>query len=348
MSVPIDTALLEALYAMNRTAAQRSNADFARLSAQSRPRQAPVAQPQAPPATQPTLPFVDYYHPSVELREPVMFNGAADNVEPFLRDVEVHFRLQRAALVTDADRVGFFSMYLGSGTPESWFNAVTRQHPILLADWPSLKADFLRRFQSTNLVAKYTRKLEALWQDGPAADFANLFQEYLTYVEWSEQVKIWEFDRRLRPDLRRLLVNDPRPPTLEEWIPLVVEADNRLRELETELEPTAGSDRDLEHSPSPSRSSTPSQRPESPPPSFPLDDNLDPNSQSSKPPSDFLPLPTPPLPNFHAFRPRTASPPSYRPTFAEFPELPEPSPISEPGPNDPVPMDVDALRARRY
>ncbi|PIL29041.1 hypothetical protein GSI_09089 [Ganoderma sinense ZZ0214-1] len=101
MSVPIDTALLEALYAMNRTAAQRSDADFARLSAQPRPRQAPVAQPQAPPATQPTLTFYDY-HSSVELREPIMFNGAADDVEPFLRDVEVHFRLQRAALVTDA------------------------------------------------------------------------------------------------------------------------------------------------------------------------------------------------------------------------------------------------------
>ena len=54
--------------------------------------------------------------------------------------------------------------------------------------------------------------------------------------------------------------------------------------------------------------------------------------------------PRPATPNF---RPRTPSPPR-RPTFAEFPELPEPVPIVEPGPNDPVPMDVDALRGRRH
>ena len=216
------TATLTQLEAQIRDA--NTTAAQARVQAQAA---AAVAPSSAAPATGRV--------PTVKVREPQYFTGKADHVEKFIREVQTNVNLQRAAFPRDSDKVDYMSMYLGTGTPQSWFTAVQRTKPVLLANWEAFKTEFIQRFQTTDLIGKYTRRIEALSQKGSAADFANQYVECLAYIDWSEQVKINQFTRRLKPDLRKLLVNIKRPATLDEWIPIVVEADNNLHELEIEL-----------------------------------------------------------------------------------------------------------------
>ena len=173
--------------------------------------------------------------PAIKLREPLKFGGKSDDVENFIRDVSVCIRLQGSAFQTDRHRVEYLSMYLEKGTALSWYNAVIRQKPHLLDNWQEFTAEFLKRFQTMDLVSKYTRKAEALTHKGPVADLVNQFQECMAYVNWSEQTKIIVFTRKLKPELRRALLAAPKRDTFDEWAPIVIEKDNELHELEVDL-----------------------------------------------------------------------------------------------------------------
>ena len=239
--------LFTAVVNNNRTAQQHTEA-LAQLEAQIRDTNANAThtaniaaaavnatQSAVPTASASSVNTPGYRPPTVKVREPQYFTGKADHVEKFIREVQTNVNLQRAAFPRDADKVDYMSMYLGTGTPQSWFNAVQRTKPHLLISWEAFKTEFIQRFQTSDLIGKYTRRIEALSQKGSAADFANQYVECLAYIDWSEQVKINQFTRRLKPDLRKLIVNVKRPATLDEWIPIVIEADNNLHELEIEL-----------------------------------------------------------------------------------------------------------------
>ncbi len=95
---------------------------------------------------------------TVKVREPRMFSGKADDVEPFIREVKACVQLQRGAFLTDEDKTLYFSLYLKSGAAESWYNAVQINEPALLTNFDSFIRAFVKRFQTTDLAAKYLTK----------------------------------------------------------------------------------------------------------------------------------------------------------------------------------------------
>lgn len=97
--------------------------------------------------------------------------------------------------------------------------------------WSTLLAAFRQRFDDPDLESKMIRRLESLTQTGSAALYANDFEECLNYVEWSDSYAIHRFDRGLKPELRLQLIIHPRPHILTDWIPIVVEVDNKLHSL---------------------------------------------------------------------------------------------------------------------
>lgn len=161
-----------------------------------------------------------------------MFNGKSSEVVPFLREVRSYIELTNIS--SEKQKTTLFSMYLKDGSPIQWFNTIEAKRSELLYDWEELQRIFTTRFQDSDLVSTSLRKLEALKQTGSAATYANLFEEYLTYVDVSDYMQITYFDRNLKPRLKEILVNEKRPATLDEWIPTVITADNRLHELERE------------------------------------------------------------------------------------------------------------------
>ncbi|KAJ3008039.1 hypothetical protein NUW54_g3311 [Trametes sanguinea] len=127
---------------------------------------------------------------TVKVREPRMFSGRADDVEPFLREVRTAIQLQQAGFPTDELKTMYMSLYLKSGAAESWYNAVSVSQPHLLTDFDAFVREFIKRFQTTDLAAKYLTKIEALRQTGSAASYANQFLECLAYLNWTEETKL--------------------------------------------------------------------------------------------------------------------------------------------------------------
>ena len=78
-------------------------------------------------------------------------------------------------------------------------------------------------------------------QTGSAASYANQFLEYLAYLDWTEETKLTQFNRGLKPELlRALAVRGQCESTLERWIPIVVSIDENLYEIEQELKRRGG------------------------------------------------------------------------------------------------------------
>lgn len=171
--------------------------------------------------------------PSVKAPDPRKFKGKVSEVELFLREVEAVILLQ-PGLRTDSAKCTYFSLFLGDGSPQSWFIALRLKQPELMHNWPALVAAFRKCFEDPDLVMKYLHKLESLTQTGSAAAYANQFEEYLSYLDWTPKMAITQFDRGLKPKLLLTLVTKDRPATLTEWIPIVVDADNKLHNLQVE------------------------------------------------------------------------------------------------------------------
>ncbi|KAI8986115.1 hypothetical protein BD414DRAFT_507851 [Trametes punicea] len=93
---------------------------------------------------------------------------------------------------------------------------------------------FLRDMETP--IYLFMVKLEKLTQTGSAASYANTFLEYVSYLNWTdEHLKIVCFDQRLKPELQCELLLVKQPPTLHEWVPTVIDVDNKLHTLEASL-----------------------------------------------------------------------------------------------------------------
>ena len=203
---------------------------------------------------------------NVKTRAPRMFAGKSDHVLPFLRELRATFELQN---VTDSyRRVLMLSMYLEDGSVLYWYNNVERNHPDLLRDWPRFEDAFKKRFEDANQVNKAYRELQKLRQTGSAANYASRFKELLAFVDVSEFMQIAMFDQGLKPSVKQALVTVTRPDKLEAWTKIVIDADNKIHDLDVET-------RELNKK-AVAKSSNPK-----------------PQSSSSLPPASFSPAPVP-------------------------------------------------------
>ncbi|RXW13331.1 hypothetical protein EST38_g12525 [Candolleomyces aberdarensis] len=119
-----------------------------------------------------------------KFREPRVFNGRADQVDGFLREIENAMYLQRRSLTTDRDRVLYMGSFLGDGFPRF------RQH-----------------FEQSDQYADALRKLGELKQTGSAAAFTSRFLELTARLDWTDQTKIQEYWNRLKDSVKGTLIN---------------------------------------------------------------------------------------------------------------------------------------------
>ena len=211
---------------------------------------------------------------SIKVRDPRIFSGRALELDAFIQDVDTAIKLQ-APLRNGPDdaKCSYFCSWLGDGAPKQWLKAASLRDPTIMFDYPRLIALFYKRFEDPDLVPKMLHKLETLRQTGSAAAYANQFEECLDYLDWTQQMAITQFDRGLKPEVSLALVTFRQPETLSEWIPLVVDTDNKLHQLQLESKrrgtkpnksDTPGQDRNRDRSYHP-RSSNAHPQPAPPP-----------------------------------------------------------------------------------
>lgn len=157
---------------------------------------------------------------NVRVRDPRIFNGKASEVDAFLEEVDAAILLQPA--LRDADetvKCHYFVSWLGDGAPRSWLKAMKNRDLLFLDDYMALVYEFRKRFEDSDIENKMIHKIEALKQEVSAAVYANQFEEYLRYINWTEAYAIKRFERGLKQDVRMQLLGKLRPATLSEWIP---------------------------------------------------------------------------------------------------------------------------------
>ncbi|KZT66272.1 hypothetical protein DAEQUDRAFT_746661 [Daedalea quercina L-15889] len=153
-------------------------------------------------------------------------------------DNQTHHGLALEALTHHLDNT-----MLGSSQSDSQprSRSVKTRDPCMFNGHSTEVVSFLRKIrayidlqQDPNLVKSSLTAIENLKQTGAAADYANKFQEHLVHLDLSMFTQITYFNRGLKPSLKLVLVNTPRPATLDDWIATIVEADNRLHDYERE------------------------------------------------------------------------------------------------------------------
>ncbi|KAG6843308.1 hypothetical protein H0H87_005966, partial [Tephrocybe sp. NHM501043] len=158
-----------------------------------------------------------------------MFDGTVSQVEGFLCEIQNALQLQHQALVTDYDKVLYFSFYLKDRNPLAWYASIEKCHPHLLDDFNGFVAIFKEHFDDTDKHATALAKIKKLKQD---AD-----------LSFDEDSKIDHFYAGLKPRVKDALIHFPRSKTLEEYIKLVTTLDNKIHQRQLEIKEETSSSR---------------------------------------------------------------------------------------------------------
>lgn len=80
--------------------------------------------------------------------------------------------------------------------------------------------------------------IQSLRQQGSASSYARRFQELASELEWKDKALMFFFYQGLKDNVKDILVFRNQPDTLEEYINMAVELDDRLfqRHLEGTVE----------------------------------------------------------------------------------------------------------------
>ena len=171
---------------------------------------------------------------TVRFHEPRLFNGKASEVDAFLREIKTVTKLQSRALVTDADKIAYFSTYLQDGGPSAWYHALELRRPHLLADYDGFIEAFKEHFQDTDVVRSAMQRLERLKQTGSAADYAARFCEDIVHLNVTDETAIFMFRKGLKSEVKDLMTTVKPSTVFDDFMRQVIDFDNRYHEREVE------------------------------------------------------------------------------------------------------------------
>ncbi len=241
------------------------------------------------------------------VREPRMFNGNANQVDPFIREITHALVLQRRSIVTDHDKCLYLGFYLADGSPTAWYTSVEKNRPHIMQDFTTFLGAFKEHFEDSDRYATALAKLRKLKQaPGSAANYASRFRELAWELDLTDQTVIQMYYDGLKDDVKdaiTLVTVDKLPSHFDDYVKMVITLDNKLHRRKLERRHGASTSVPDDDTVSPSPSPEPA--------------SSEPTSHSPFNP----PLPSPFIPSF-----TTPSPPS--------------TSLND----DVVPMEIDAIR----
>jgi len=178
------------------------------------------------------------HRPTPKFSEPRKFNGKADQVKPFLSEVESGLYLQRHSLVEDREKILWTSGYFGDGNAKSWWLGVLDSPGMshLLDSFTLFKDAFIAHFGDPHISAAALDKLKTMRQSASCATYVAAFREQLPYVQLTEQTKIDMFKSGLKSSVRNLMVTvRPVPTNFDDYAKIAIDFDNEQHRAEKEL-----------------------------------------------------------------------------------------------------------------
>ncbi|KAK1234121.1 hypothetical protein PQX77_002678 [Marasmius sp. AFHP31] len=134
-----------------------------------------------------------------KFNEPTMFSGQATAIPGFVQSIKDTLYLQCHIYVTDKDKCIYMSTYFSQGLAKEWYNAVLKLNPSCLDEFDNFLTAFIKNFGDSNLIASAQKKLDNLFQTGPASQYAAKFMDHIVYLDVTEASKIHFFTRHLKP-----------------------------------------------------------------------------------------------------------------------------------------------------
>ncbi|KAF5387209.1 hypothetical protein D9757_006902 [Collybiopsis confluens] len=171
---------------------------------------APQPPPPAPaPAAAPVPVAVTSQGKPPSFEKPDRFKGKSSEVETFVDAIQDAIELQGNSLATERSKCIYMSTFL-ENSPKQWYRGIKKSHPHLLDNFSLFLKAFIDHFGDSNLAYNATGKLEKLTQTGSAAAYAAKFRELLVYVNWTEESKINQFYKNLKPATKDLIATKKR------------------------------------------------------------------------------------------------------------------------------------------
>ncbi|KAG8921822.1 hypothetical protein FRC01_014873, partial [Tulasnella sp. 417] len=169
----------------------------------------------------------------VKIKEPEPYNGKGRGGEAdrFILACENYFRACSSDFPNDETRVQFALSYL-TDTAQAWGDVILRdllgtQNLATSVNWKRFKKEFLAAFGDPDKEGTATRKLEDLTQGNrPATSYIADFRRLKVDVPWNE--------KGLRSDIKDGMVYHKKPTTLEGYMELARQIDDRIWERKQE------------------------------------------------------------------------------------------------------------------
>jgi len=159
--------------------------------------------PQAPQAVPPHLlppplaPNADIKEPKVS--EPKHFTGKKSEVEDFITQNLIVFKLNPSRFPDDVTKCYFISSYMRD-TAFHWIQPYIGQFPApeMLSHLPTFLHEFRKVFGDPDIQASSERQLVKLKQTGSASSYASEFLRVSTSLDWNDRALCFQFQNGLK------------------------------------------------------------------------------------------------------------------------------------------------------
>ena len=145
--------------------------------------------------------------------DPRPFTGNPEDARGYITQIEDRLTSTLAPVMTDKDKIVYFSSYLALGAPQRWHSSVVNTKPNLLRDYAAYVEEFKAHFIDPHEATAYRRKLENLRQDKDVQRYAATFKEYAALAGVDDETKYLWFFRGLKPHIQRSLNSGTGAPT---------------------------------------------------------------------------------------------------------------------------------------
>jgi hypothetical protein len=167
-------------------------------------------------------------------REPHKFNGKANQVSPFINEIDTAVLLQGRALPSNEFKANWMSLYLGDGDPISWWYAVKADRTALLYDFATFKTEFITHFGDSDLPSTALHKSYTIAQSGSCANYVSCLRELFPYLQLTDQIKLACFKNGIKSELCMLMAAIyPQPTTFGAYAAIAIKLDNELHNART-------------------------------------------------------------------------------------------------------------------
>ncbi|KAG5640749.1 hypothetical protein DXG03_007313 [Asterophora parasitica] len=138
--------------------------------------------------------------------KPRIFKGKAADVKQFIQDVQDAVHLLCTSLQVEFDCCVYMAMFFDDGSPKQWYISIKINKTHLLQDFEAFCKAFKNHFGNPDVAGDANNKLLTLKQTGSAAAYAAHYMELLVHIDWSEQTKINNFYRKLKPAVKDMSI----------------------------------------------------------------------------------------------------------------------------------------------